>query len=257
MKKLIQLCIVSVLLSACSSEKEQTTEDLKWDFSEKGKEYVYSYFQKLDNESSTSANPSGLEKASMEATGDFYIITKEGNIANFVLKNLNAVVVSELGDKQEQNMPETSFNDVSDVSFYAGGNNIEQSIIYMIFPLPQSKTDSVYSFNCSVPFNINGTPLSASGPMEVKKEKYTEIDGHKCVVLTSSFKAKDNGQPINTIESYNCSSFGSGKHIFDLDRGCFLSSEFDVQLKMNFLTTQGHNENMNMKSYMIATLKEK
>ena len=247
MKKLIQLCIIAVILSACSSDKRENTGNFKWDFSTEGKEYTYSYKQTVVTSNSYDQeeikSPRGDLK--MKGEGKFFVGVKKHNMADFVLTDL--LLTSE-SDGKEQSMggTEMKFRYVSDNGII--DDKDQEILLYSMFPLPQ---DSIgigekSTIKCHIPIRLQNEVIYSEGEIILTLEKFEVIDGHKCAVFSSKLEIKEEGKNTAEDAKYKVHTVGSGMHKFDMERKCYVETIAD--LDMNFSFSDSIDEESDSKS---------
>lgn len=235
--------------SNSTDSKVSNQSQFEWDFSEQ-KKYVYSYTQTSISENKMGKDRS-IDKNKMEGIGFLNVRIKENNLSDISLTDIKMKITmfnedSTPKDTNSQELPPVVAQDMKpDGSFESSNGNI---LFDYLFPLPNKKLEKgdFAEIPMQMPFNANGSMLSVKGQNTLNFVDYKELKGRNCAVLKGEIDISKLDTPRELKGNYQCTTTGNATYYFDLDNGCFVESDINMDIHIVMDTETPENENSGM-----------
>ncbi len=246
--------IFILFLASCGNEKSSNTTDsinskFIWDFS-KTKKLIYSFSQTTNNENKMTPDEPA-DKSHSTAVGNLKIRIKDNNLADLSLIDIeqNRISYDTDGNPQDtmnHKSPPTVIQDMKpDGSF--SDSNIE-IMFKMLFPLPskdlsKGEKDKI---EMNMPFNVNGSRLTAKGFNTLEFSGFKTIKERECAVLVGSIDISDMEIPEELNGEYKNSTKGKATYYFDLKDRIYVGSDIEMTFEAFIDTKSGGLRNEGM-----------
>jgi hypothetical protein len=227
----------------------------RWDFSRAQVEHTYAYEQEVRSKTDmrSLSDKSGDMGQEMSAKGILLIKSQGDKTAEFVLKDVKMSMKMDMGDKEpktmEQQMPPFVVQGMKEDGSGSFGNNSQDRLLKMLFPLPPHSLHVGESVNipAQMPFNAMGSVLEVKGRSRITLSRYVKIGSRTCAQFDVDTDISELKIPSELKGDYKCSTKGTSVFYFDVASRSFVSGtialimQFSIDAPMPEMKMSGEN----------------